>query len=363
MYADALDSSFPPGPPLRLGIWIDRQNLLSDLTILRQVSVALSAEGMRVYIVGDDISIDSLAPYVAGYLQVRSGSWMKWVQSGWLGNERLIAAELHRHKLDVLLLMGWSEAQSAVLPLLRDMVIARWHLDRIDLAGANQDSYSIFGSERIRIASGSPGHSTVIVPGILINDGVQLPRRHAGEGVLTIACLDAIENPHEYEVFFKAFAATRRSADHLLLLLDAGIARDEVWRMARGMKLLDRISFIPAIGAVSSAILSVDVIININPATRVWLVGLESMAAGKAIMCRGTSLTETFTTDTCRIVNQSEDWAQCLEDFVMQPTETRILCENALQRVRRQHSMSDFLDRLTRLFSDLKRGSIPLNRP
>ncbi len=362
MNANAVESSFTRGPPLRIAIWVDQQNLLSELTLLRQLSVALSAEGVPVFIISENASVEALAPYVAGFLQVLSGSWMKWVQSGRLGNERHIASEIRRNKIDVLLLMGWSEAQLSVLPLVPDLAIVRWLLDRVDLNQATEDSYPIFASEEVRSSSGAPDHAAVVQPGMLINEGVQPPRRHAGEGILTLACLEAIENPGEYELFLKAFAAARRSADHILLLLDAGIAKDEVWRMARNMKLLNRISFIPPIGAVSSAIQSVDAVINISPQSRLWLVGIEAMAAGRAVICRGASLTNLFTGDTCRIVRHSEDWAQCLEDLAMQPTRTRILCENAHQRVKRQHSMSDFLDRLTGLLNDLRRGSIPLKK-
>ena len=362
MNVNAVESSFTPGPPLRIAIWVDQQNLLSELTLLRQLSVALSAEGVRVYIISDGATVEALAPYVAGFFQVHSGSWMKWVQSGRLGNERYITSEIRRNKIDVLLLMGWSEAQLSVLPLISDVAIARWQFDRVDLGQTAEDSYRVFASEEIRAASGAPEHAAVVLPGILINDGIQPPRRHAGEGIVALACLETIENPQEYELFLKAFAAVRRSTDHILLLLDAGIAKDEVWRMARNMNLLNRISFIPPIGALSSAIQSVDAVINISPQSRLWLVGVEAMAAGRAVVCRGTSLTNLFTGDTCRIIRQSEDWAQCLEDLARQPTQTRILCENAHQRVKRQHSMSDFLNRLTRLLNDLKRGSIPLKK-
>lgn len=362
MNVNAVESSFNPGTPLRIAVWIDQQNLLSDLTLLRQLSVALSAEGARVFIISDGPSVEVLAPYVAGFFQVLSGSWMKWVQSGRLGNERYIASEIRRNKIDVLLLVGVSEGQLSVLPLVSDVAIARWQFDRIDLRETTEDSYRIFASEEIRAASRAPEHATVVLPGILINDGIQPPRRHSGEGILALACLEAIESPKEYELFLKAFAEARRSADYILLLLDAGMAKNEVWRMARSMKLLNRISFIPPIGAISSAIQSVDAVINISPQSRLWLVGMEAMAAGRAVVCRGTSLTHLFTDETCRIVRQAEDWPQCLEDLAMQPTRTRILCENAYQRVKRQHSMSDFLDRFTRLLNDLKRGSIPLKK-
>jgi len=362
MNANVAEFNAVPSPSLRIAIWIDQRNLLSDLTLLRQLGVALSAEGTRVYILGDDVISPALIPYFAGYWAVQSGSWKKWVKSGRVGNEKFIASELRRHKIDVLLLMGWSQAQASVLSHIPEVTIIRWQLDRTGSSEVGEDSHSIFASQEIRLACGAPEHSTVIAPGILINEGNPTTRRHAGEGITAFACLDPIDNPSEYERFLKAFAAARRSTDHILLLLDAGPAKDTVWRTARDLKLLNRVSFIPAVGAISPAIQVVDVVINISPQSRLWLVGIEAMAAGRAVVCRGSSLTSIFTADTCRLVTSSDDWAQCLEDLAMQPTRTRILCENAHLCVKRQHSMADFVTRFTNRLIDLKRGSIPLKK-
>ncbi|MGC8559235.1 MAG: hypothetical protein ACP5O1_00990 [Phycisphaerae bacterium] len=346
--------------PLRIAIWIDEQNLLNEFTLLRQMSVALSAEGARVYLISEHIGADLLRAYTTGLWRVHPHSWTNWLRTGCGGNEGQIAGELRKHQIDVVLLMGWSAAQARVLPLCDDMTVVRWYFDRIGDDDPTGEIMSVFASDAIRVATGSSDRAPVISPGVYISDNSQVSPPRASGDVFTLAGTDVINEANEYYYFLRAFAAGGRSGRFLLLLLDAGRAKDEVWRLVKDMKLSDRVSFIPPVGAVTSAIQNVDAVINIAPLTRWWHVGVEAAAARRPLVSRGTALMDNFTPDSFRLVREPEDWGECLDALYGEPTQTRILCENAYGRVKKYYTMSDFHERLTRTLADLRRSSIPL---
>lgn len=360
MNADAVQSDIRTAQPLRMSIWIDELNLLNEFTLLRQMSVALSAGGVRVYIISEHDTADSLRAYTAGHWHVQSCSWIKWVRTGRTGNEHHVAAELHRHQISLILLMGWSSAQAAVLSQCRDIMAIRWHFDRINRDDRKSEIVSGYASNAIRAAFRAPERAMVISPGIYIGEDGESQRAHPADGDFILACLDVIHKPDEYAEFLRALAGDDRLKRFLLLLLDAGAAKDEVWRLVRNMKLSDRVSFIPAVGAATAAIQNSDAVINISSQTRWWHVGIEAAAARRAVVCRGAALMDDFDGDTCRLVHQSEDWADCLEELRSDPIQTRVLCEHAYIRVKRRHAMSDFYDCLMQASADLRRVAIPL---
>ena len=360
MNADAVQSDGLTAQPLCVAIWIDEQNLLNEFTLLRQMSVALSAGGVRVYIISEHDTADSLRAYTAGHWHVQSCTWINWVRTGRTGNEYHVAAELHRHQISFILLMGWSPAQAAVLSHCRDISVVRWHFERINRDDAKSEVVNVYASNAIRAAFKAPERAMVISPGIYIGEDSELQRSHPTGGDFILACLDVIHRPDEYAEFLRALAGDGRLKSVLLLLLDAGEAKDEVWRIVRDMKLSDRVSFIPAVGAATAAIRNSDAVINISSQTRWWHVGIEAAAARRAVVCRGAALMDDFDGDTCRLVRQSDDWADCLDEMRSDAIKTRALCEHAYLRVKRRHAMSDFYDRLMQVTADLRRDAIPL---
>ena len=360
MNADTAQSDGLTAQPLCVAIWIDEQNLLNEFTLLRQMSVALSAGGVRVYIISEHDNADSLRAYTAGHWHVQSCTWINWVRTGRTGNEYHVAAELHRHQISFILLMGWSPAQAAVLSRCRDISVVRWHFDLIIRDDAKSEMVNVYASSAIRAAFKAPERAMVISPGIYIGQDSESQRSHSTGGDFILACLDVIHKPDEYAEFLRALAGDGRLKSVLLLLLDAGDAKDEVWRIVRDMKLSDRVSFIPAVGAATAAIRNSDAVINISSQTRWWHVGIEAAAARRAVVCRGAALMDDFDGDTCRLVRQSDDWADCLEELRSDAIKTRTLCEHAYLRVKRRHAMSDFYDRLMQVTADLRRDAIPL---
>lgn len=346
--------------PLRIAIWIDEQNLLNEFTLLRQMSVALSVEGARVYLISEYASASLLRAYTTGLWSVHSHSWTNWLLTGCGGNEEQIAAELRKNQIDVVLLMGWSAAQARVLSLCQDMTVVRWYFDRDRYDDPTGEIMSVFASDAIRAAIGSYDRASVIYPGVYISDNSQVSPPRDSDDVFTLAGTDVINEANEYYYFLRAFAAGGRSGRFLLLLLDAGQAKDEVWRLVKDMKLSDRVSFIPPVGAVTSAVQNVDAVINIMPLTRWWHVGVEAAVARRPLVCRGTALMDNFTPDSFRLVRRPEDWGECLDALYGEPTQTRIMCENAYDRVKKYYTMSDFHERLTLTLADLRRSSIPL---
>lgn len=360
MMTDPVQSDLAATEPLRIAIWIDEQNLLNEFTLLRQLSVALSADGARVHIISEHDAADSLSAYIAGHWHVQAGTWMKWLRTGGTGNEHHIAAELHRHRINLIMLMGWSPAQAAILSRCRDILAVRWYFDCINRDHPADEIVAVYASEAIRCAFGAPDRALVISPGVYIGEDAGGGRSHLLDRDFILFCPDVIHKTGEFAEFLRAFATRCRSKRFLLLLLDAGGAKDEVWRMVRDMKLLDRVSYIPAVGAVTAAIQNADAVINISPQTRWWHAGIEAAVAHRAVACRGAALMDDFTADTCRLIHRSEDWMQCLDEMWSNPTRTQMLCERAYVRVKRQHAMSDFYDRLMQTLSHLRRTSIPM---
>ena len=346
-------STYLPGEPLHIALWVDPVMLAHESVFVRHLSMGLKADGHQVtFIARDTFDLTPLPTLGSPCLTYR---WNRWERLSVVQRLRLagVIEALKESPPDVLVV--WGSCDAAHIEMLQlvehavpiPAIVWAWDASEVfsPITSLANLRHIIASSEPIAERAAARNDTavpvTVIAPGAYADEAIAC---YDVEGQLPcLVALDPLSHRRSYE---SLFAACRQMADanldYMLFAYDTGSEEYAIWRDVEKLKLLDRVSFVPFHQDAEPLLLHGDLYLHVLSQPRVGYRTLEAMGKGLVVVSAPNQGADYLIDhETCRIVydQTAEAWLTVLTELVQDRAKATAMARRAQQHVREKHSM------------------------
>lgn len=170
------------------------------------------------------------------------------------------------------------------------------------------------------------------------------PSRHPRTGAPAVVMLVERGDSRAAIAVLEALASVARDSPDLMLFLDVEDRRTAgLWRVARRLGLLERMSMVPELEARREPVLQMDAILLPDAGGVSHSLVLDAMAAGLSVLASPDPLVETLIdTKTARLVAAptKSEWEKAIRDTVLNAEQWSLLGASAREYIRTSRSVS-----------------------
>lgn len=356
---------------MHLAMIIDEQSLSQEYMMLNRLAVGLIGEGIQVTrivpaeVASEYIQMKEQRIALAGRLETDMKTFP------WLHSTRTaqLASAMEKRPPDAIYAVGknaWPIGLDLAQRMNKPLMLDVWSPEQIrgipKEKKAQAISAFVTSSKAMRNML-----SRVVDPGLVsvVPFGVPIPQSGreifaASGDLVTATVVGSGRDLAGYQALLSGLQRFSRTTPQLQIFLELrGPHQHEIWRFAKKLKMLDRISTFPEAAPQRSLLTQCDLLLLPERYGEINSLILESMACGMLVLSRQDPILEMLIHENTALLideDSPDEWAQNLELALQEPEISRSISQSAREHVIERYSSSGQVQELTNLLERVITG-------